>query len=100
MFRTVIYFNAALRNQDCKLLASELEHIKFERGGARQQELTFAHVRAFIRAAREFGEQGKMPAERTLHLSIGVAAQFEMGVRQMDVIGEWAKRGANRRLPD
>ena len=34
MFRTVIYFNAALRNADCKVLAGELERVKFEKGGA------------------------------------------------------------------
>jgi hypothetical protein len=100
MLRTVIYFNAALRNQDCKLLAGELEHVKFERSGAREHELTLAHVRAFVRTAREFGEKGIMPPERTLHLSIGVTAQFEMTLRQMDIIGEWTPAGANRRLPE
>jgi hypothetical protein len=36
------YFNAALRNQDCKVLASDLEYVKFEKGGAREEELTLS----------------------------------------------------------
>jgi hypothetical protein len=99
MFRTVIYFNAALRNNDCKVLAGELEHVKFEKGGAREEELTYRHAAAFIRTALEFGRKGQMPADRCLHLAIGTAAQFELMLRQMDIIGEWAPAGVNRRLP-
>jgi hypothetical protein len=32
-------------------------------------------------------------------MSIGVAAQFELMLRQMDIIGEWAPIGAKRKLP-
>jgi hypothetical protein len=99
MFRTVIYFNAALRNQDCKVLASDLEHIKFEKGGAREEKLTYKQAINFIRTALEFGEKGLMPADRCLHLAIGTAAQFELMLRQMDIIGEWAKATASRKLP-
>ena len=35
MVRTVIYFMAALRHADCKVLAEELSKVKFERGAAR-----------------------------------------------------------------
>jgi hypothetical protein len=99
MFRTVVYFNAALRNNDCKVLASELEHVKFEKGGAREEELTYSQCAAFIRTALEFGRKEVMPPDRCLHLAIGTAAQFELMLRQMDIIGEWAKLNANRRLP-
>jgi hypothetical protein len=98
MFRTVIYFNAALRNADAKVLAGELAHVKFEKGGAREQELTYAQATAFISTALDFGRRGVMPAERCLSLAIGTAAQFEMMLRQMDIIGEWAKAAANRKL--
>jgi hypothetical protein len=99
MFRTVIYFNAALRNNDCKVLAGELEHVKFEKGGAREEELTYGQCASFIRTALEFGRKGIMPADRCLHLAIGTAAQFELMLRQMDIIGEWAKVSAYRKLP-
>jgi hypothetical protein len=35
-----------------------LKGLKFEKGGAREQELTFAHVTAFIRAALDLGARG------------------------------------------
>lgn len=99
MFRTVIYFMAALRHPDCKVLAEELARVKFEKGGARTQELTYAHVTAFIRAAMELGRKGIMPAERALTMAIATAGQFELMVRQKDIIGDWAPRNANARFP-
>jgi hypothetical protein len=98
-FRTVIYFLSALRMKNCKLLAGELEKVKFEKGGARQEELTYSQAAAFIKTALEFGQKGMMPADRCLSLAIGTAAQFELMLRQMDIIGEWAKKGATRKLP-
>jgi len=99
MLRTVIYFNAALRNADCKLLAGELEHIKFEKGGAREQEFTYEHAVAFIKTAMAFERDGTMPPGRALCIAIGTVAQFELLLRQMDIIGEWAPAGAARKLP-
>lgn len=99
MFRTVIYFNAALRNADCKVLASELAHVKFEKGGAREQELTYGQCVEFIKTAIDFDRTGVMPPGRALNVAIGTAAQFELLLRQMDIIGEWAPIGANRKLP-
>jgi hypothetical protein len=99
MFRTVIYFNAALRNADCKVLASELERVKFEKGGAREQELTYGQAVAFVRTAIDFDQRGIMPPGRAINVAIGTAAQFELMLRQMDIIGEWAPTGATRKLP-
>jgi len=99
MFRTVIYFLAALRDRDSKTLATELEKWKFEKGGAREEELTYRQAADFIKTALEFGRKGIMPADRCLHIAIGTAAQFELMLRQMDIIGEWAKKTANRKLP-
>jgi hypothetical protein len=99
MFRTVIYFNAALRNPDCKVLASQLEHVKFEKGGAREEELTYRHATAFIKTAMAYEREGRMPPSRALNVAIGTIAQFELLLRQMDIIGEWAPDGAVRRLP-
>jgi hypothetical protein len=99
MVRTVIYFMAALRHNDCKLLASELEKIKFEKGGAREQELTYQHVISFIRTALDLGKKGIMPGERALHMAIGVASQFELMLRQKDIIGAWEPTKADRRFP-
>ena len=99
MFRTVVYFLASLRNADCKLLAGELAHVKFEKGGAREQELTYQHATAFIRAAMAFERNGRMPPGRALNVAIGTIAQFELLLRQMDIVGEWAAIDANRKIP-
>jgi hypothetical protein len=99
MVRTVIYFMAALRHADCKVLASELERIKFEKGSAREQELTYAHVSAFIRTAMDLGKRGVILRDRALYMAIGVASQFELIVRQKDIIGAWEPTRADRRFP-
>lgn len=99
MVRTVIYFMAADGNAECEKIAARLEKIKFEKGGARQEELTYQHATAFIRTAFDMSRRGLIPADRALMMSIGVAAQFELMLRQMDIIGEWASIGAKRKLP-
>jgi hypothetical protein len=99
MFRTVLWFNAALRRPECKLLAEELKAVKFERGGAREQEMTYLHAAAFIRTAIELGNKGALELDRARCMAIGVATQFELMLRQKDVIGEWQPLNANLKLP-
>jgi hypothetical protein len=89
MFKTVLRFNAALRHPSCKQLADELALVKFEKGGAREQEMTFAQVAAFIRKAMEMAQSGVLTAERARTMVIGVAAQFDLLLRQRDIIGAW-----------
>lgn len=90
MVRTVINFVAkATRDKHCNQLAADLEKSKFEKGGAREEELTYAHTVAFLRAAQDLAERQVITAKRALYMSIGVAAQFELGVRQKDAIGEF-----------
>lgn len=93
MFRTVLRFCAALRLPGCKALADELALVKFERGGAREEEMTYAHATTFIAKALELGCAGIIPAERGLYMAIGTAAQFELLLRQKDIIGEWSDKG-------
>lgn len=94
MFKTVLRFvAAALRRPECKQLISDLEHatslVKFERGGAREEEMTFAQASAFIRKAIEMGNADVIPPDRARAMAIGVAAQFELLLRQKDIIGDW-----------
>jgi hypothetical protein len=99
MVRTVVYFMAALRHDDCKVLASELEKVKFERGGAREQDLTYQHATAFIRTAKDLGARGVIPPARALAMAISVAAQFELMLRPKDIIGGWEPTREDRRFP-
>jgi hypothetical protein len=92
MFKTVLRFvAAALRRPECKQL--DLENagslVKFEKGGAREEEMTFAQAGSFIRKALEMGQSGVIAADRARYMAIGVAAQFELLVRQKDIIGDW-----------
>lgn len=89
MLRTVLRFCASLRHKDCKQLADELEKVSFEKGGSREEELTYHHAVAFLRAARDLAARNVIPPDRALYMSIGVAAQFELLLRQKDIIGEW-----------
>jgi hypothetical protein len=83
MVRTVIYFMNSIGNEECASVARRLEKIKFEKGAARDGEFTYQHVSAFIRTAFELSQKGVIPHKRALTMSIGVAAQFELMLRQM-----------------
>ena len=99
MFRTVMRFMAALRHADCKLLAEEMSKIKFEREGAREQELTLQHVRDFRRAAAELVAADEIDADRALKVAITIAAQFELTLRQGDLIGKYQPRKVDAKFP-
>jgi len=99
MVKTVLRFNAALRRADCKQLIEDLEKAtsltNFEKGGARNQELTYAQTRDFIRTALDLQARGILPGLRGLYMAIGVATQFETTLRQRDTIGERPKNAAD-----
>jgi hypothetical protein len=96
MFRTVVRFCAALRHPECKQLADELKLVKFEKGGARSEEMNSGQVGAFIKKALEMGQRDVIPLDRARCMAIGVAAQFELALRQKDIIGDWGgARGQN-----
>src|SRR5262249_36190981 len=100
MFRTVLRFCAALlgrRHPELKHLAEELKLVKFDKAGTRDQELTYAHAAAFVAKALELGEKGVIPADRARYMAIGVAAQFDLMVRQKDIIGEWGPKSPDRK---
>lgn len=96
MFRMCLRFAAALKHAECEKLDAALAKMRFEKGGAREEEMTYAQVVAFIRKALELG-QGAMPQERAMHMAIGVAAQFETLLRPMDIIGYWEPLSLARR---
>lgn len=100
MWKTVLRFQVALGVnhpgfKDCKALLDALENagslVSFEKGGAREEEMTYAHASAFVRAALDLEARGILPPRRGLYMAIGVAAQFELALRQKDIIGERPK---------
>lgn len=100
IWKTVLRFHVGLGQRhagfkDCKALLDALGNagslVSFERGGAREEEMTFTQASAFVRTALELGDRGVIPKQRGLYMAIGVAAQFELALRQKDVIGERPK---------
>jgi len=82
MLRTLVNFGATtLENGECERLAGVLHGLRFKRSKRQNNEqLTEAHVDAIIRTAYEWN----LPS-----LALAQALQFECGLRQRDVIGEW-----------
>lgn len=89
MLRTILRFGFALGYPDCAALVERLKMVRFENAGAREQEMTAVQAMAFIRAALSRGDA------RGRNMAIGVAAQFELALRQKDIIGEWGPARPN-----
>lgn len=89
MVRTILRFGFAVGHKDCGALLERFAMMRFGRSGARTQEMTYPQARDFIRKATEMGQSGAMPTERARYMALAVAAQFELMLRQMDIIGEW-----------
>ena len=83
MLRAILHFGVALGHEECARLADGLSKIRFERSGRRTTAMTAEHCRTFVATALSRGD------DRGLYMAIGVAAQFETMLRQIDVIGEW-----------
>jgi hypothetical protein len=83
MLRTILRFGFALGYLDCAALVERLKMVRFENAGACEQEMTAGQAMAFIRVALDRGDA------RSRNMAIGVAAQFELALRQKDIIGEW-----------
>jgi len=64
----------------CLRLKTALAEQTFENGNARTEELTHAQCSAFIRTANAGGEDW---------MALAQAFQFELSLRQKDVIGQW-----------
>ncbi|MBA4095121.1 MAG: integrase, partial [Candidatus Accumulibacter sp.] len=82
MIREMIRYGIAaeLAPAECARLMAILSATEFAQPKRRRSKLTHAHVSAFIPAAVAAGR---------LSLALGTALQFETGMRQKDVVGEW-----------
>jgi hypothetical protein len=89
MFRAILRFGFALGHDECGKLDERLATQRFEKGAAREQEMTYPQAAAFVRTALDLGRRGIIPEWRGRYMAIGVAAQFELALRQKDIIGEW-----------
>lgn len=80
--RTMCGYGASmLENEQCDRISMVLHRMKFPHGAPRTERLTAAQAEAVRKVAREhFG----WPS-----IALGQALQFELLLRQRDVVGEW-----------
>jgi integrase len=80
MLRRLFSYGIMAELQGCKRVHEILEQAQFKAAPRRRTVLTYNHVQAFIKEAT---------GSNHLSLALGTAVQFETGMRQKDVIGEW-----------
>lgn len=81
MLRILFGFGATiLEDKECERLSGALSHMKFKMAKARTERLTAEHATAIRGKAHELGRHS---------IALAQAFQFEVMLRQKDVIGEW-----------
>jgi hypothetical protein len=81
MFRTLVNFGATfLEDEECERLSARLHRMRFEQGKPRNEALTAEQATAIRKEAHRRGRPS---------IALAQAFQFELMLRQKDVIGEW-----------
>jgi integrase len=80
MMRRVVSFGVAAEIEECARLHAILSNMRFPGYRKRTSTMTVEHVEAIVDEALK---------QNRLSLALGMALQFECGLRQRDVIGEW-----------
>jgi hypothetical protein len=80
MVRMLLSFGVSMRFAGCKAAQEVIGEMKFEMPAPRRSAMTFAQASAIIDKAIEMGARS---------IALGQAIQFELGLRQIDVIGQW-----------
>lgn len=82
MLRILVGFGVAMRLDGCREVRSVLEEMTFATPERRNQAITAAQAEAIIAKALELGRRS---------IALGQTLQFELALRQVDVIGRWQK---------
>lgn len=80
MLRRLLSYGVMTELPECERLHKIMDQARFKQPARRRIKLEFQHVQAFIAEAKSAGR---------ISLALGTAVQFETGMRQRDVIGEW-----------
>jgi hypothetical protein len=81
MLRIVLRFGASMRYAGCRDAADVLSNMTFPLPAPRRAALTYAQAAAIVEGAIAAGRPS---------IGLAQALQFELSLRQRDVIGEWA----------
>lgn len=90
MLRKAISFGVRAEIPECARIHAILETERFPAPKPRKKSLSRGYVLAFVEEAKKAGR---------MSLALGTAIQFECGLRQRDVIGEWEDPDGDRRSP-
>lgn len=82
LLRIVIGFGVVLNITECFRLSAILKHLEFSAPKSRTAAITFAKAEAIC---------NKAVADGFVSIAIAQALQFELTLRQIDVIGRWEK---------
>ncbi|MFG1357366.1 hypothetical protein [Xanthobacter pseudotagetidis] len=80
MLRVIVNYGRTLKLAECRDLADALSAMEFKGVQRRESRMTYAQVRAFREHAHSLGRPS---------MALGITLQFDLGMRQRDVIGEW-----------
>lgn len=80
ILKAVVSFGMSRGYDDCAKLRGQMTATKFKSAPARKEQLTYEQVVAFRLAAYRLGRPSA---------ALWVTAQYELGLRRRDVIGEW-----------
>jgi hypothetical protein len=88
--RVIGYGVECAENKDdpCLFIARVLQKMEFDAPKGRKKRAEHAHVAAFRPKATEMGRAS---------IALAVSMQFDLGMRQKDVIGEWVRAGDGTR---
>lgn len=82
LLRNVISFGVVLNISECFRLSTILKQMRFSVPKARSVAITFEHAQAICDKALEHG---------LVSIALAQALQFELTLRQIDVVGRWEK---------
>lgn len=82
MARMLMGFGTSMRFEGCRDARDILDEMRFPTPKRREQRITFEQAAAVVNKALE---------DRSARsIALGQALQFELGLRQIDVVGQWA----------
>lgn len=80
LVRIIVNYGASMRYDGCAEVASVLSQMRFELPAPRRSQLSYAQAEAVISGALKAGRPS---------VALAQALQFELSLRQKDVVGEW-----------
>lgn len=87
MLRMLFGYGASMRFAGCRDAKEVLGEMNFPMPERRAEAITFAQAEALVNAA--------LAAGNARSIGLGQALQFELGLRQIDVIGQWVRISSN-----